>query len=87
MGVGAALKAREAVQLLESILAIELITAAQGLEFLRPLRAGVGAEAAYARVREHVPALDGDRELAPDFRAIEAQVRGGTFARLWHETA
>jgi histidine ammonia-lyase len=83
MGVHGALKAREAVQLLESILAIELITAAQGLEFLRPLRAGIGVEAAHAAVRERVPRLDGDRELAPDFRAVETLVRAGRFAHLW----
>jgi len=83
MGVGAALKAREAVQLLESILAIELMTAAQALEFLRPLRAGSGVEAAHSLVREHVAALEEDRELAPDFRALEARVREGRFANLW----
>ncbi len=87
MGVGAALKAREAVGLLESILAIELVTAAQGLEFLRPLRAGVGVERAYGLLREQVPALGTDRELAPDFRAAEALVRAGLFARLWRDAA
>jgi histidine ammonia-lyase len=82
MGVGAALKARDAVRLLESILAIELLTAAQALEFHRPLLAGHGVEAAYAMVREQVPALEGDRELAPDFRRMEELVRGGRIAGL-----
>lgn len=82
MGVGAALKAREAVDLLDTILAIELVTAAQGLEFLRPLRAGGGVEAAHALLREHVEKLGRDRELAPDFRAAQSLVRHGAFARI-----
>src|SRR5687768_7971082 len=40
MGQGAALKAREAVRLLETVLALELFVAAQALEFLKPLRPG-----------------------------------------------
>jgi histidine ammonia-lyase len=40
MGVAAALKAREAVTLLETMAALELLTAAQALEFLQPLHAG-----------------------------------------------
>src|SRR5690606_29947427 len=38
MGMTAARQARDAVSLLETVLALELLTAAQGLEFLRPLR-------------------------------------------------
>lgn len=82
MGVSAALKARRAVSLLESILAIELLTAAQGLEFLKPLRPGRGVAAAYDALRAQVPALVQDRELAPDIRSVEGLVRGGEFAGL-----
>ncbi len=82
MGVAAALKLRESVRLLESVLAIELMTAAQALEFLKPLRPGRGVEAAYERIRERVPALAGDRELAPDIAALETLVRSGTFAAI-----
>jgi histidine ammonia-lyase len=82
MGVGAALKLREAVRLLESVLAIELLTAAQAIEFLRPLRAGHGVEQAHAAVRARVPRLDRDRVLAPDVAAVEELVRAGTFADI-----
>jgi histidine ammonia-lyase len=82
MGVGAAIKARMAVNLVESVLALELLTAAQALEFLKPLRPGRGVGAAYDVVRAHVPALTSDRVLAPDIRAMEALVREGRFARL-----
>jgi histidine ammonia-lyase len=82
MGVGAALKLRESVRLLETVLALELMTAAQAVEFLRPLRAGRGVERAHALLRERVPRLGRDRVLAPDVATIEAMVRGGDFARL-----
>ena len=82
MGVGAALKAREAVQLLESVLALELLTAAQALEFLKPLRPGRGVEAAYHRIREVVEPLGNDRILHDDIVAVEQLVRSGTFAGI-----
>lgn len=82
MGVSAALKARRAVTLLESILALELLAAAQGLEFLKPLRPGTGVAAAVRLIRERVPPLVQDRELAPDIRALERLVREGSLSRL-----
>jgi histidine ammonia-lyase len=83
MAMGAALKARAAVGLLESVLALELVTAAQALEFLAPLRPGRGVEEAYRRVRSKVPALAEDRVLAGDFAAAASLVRQGEFADLW----
>jgi histidine ammonia-lyase len=85
MGMAAALKARSAVTLLESVLALELLTAAQALELLRPLRPGRGVERAYGRVRERVAPLAGDRVLAPDIGAVEQLVRAGAFAGLGQE--
>ena len=80
MGMAAARKARRAVECAETILAVELMTAAQALDFLRPLRSGPGVEAAHEIIRSAVPALDEDRELAPDLEAIRLQVREGRFA-------
>lgn len=87
MGMGAALKARDAVRLLESVLAIELMVAAQALEFHKPLRPGRGVERAYEIVRSRIAPLKRDRELATDIAAAEALVRQGAFARLWEEAA
>jgi histidine ammonia-lyase len=86
MGMAAARKARRAAECLEQIVAIELVCAAQGIEHRRPLRAGGGVEAAYAVVRDSVPALEGDRPLADDLRAAAAAVRRGAFtpAALGH---
>ncbi len=82
MGVGAAIKLREAVQLLQTVLALELMAAAQGLEFLAPLRPGRGVAEAHDQVRRRVPALAGDRVLAPDIAALETLVREGAFADI-----
>ena len=87
MGVTAALKARDSVRLLESVLAIELLSAAQGLEFLKPLRPGRGVAAAVDIVRASVPPMLKDRVLAPDIREVERLVRAGRFATLWREAA
>ncbi|MGH7501417.1 MAG: histidine ammonia-lyase [Longimicrobiales bacterium] len=87
MGVGAALKLREAVELLETVLALELITAAQGLEFLKPLTPGAGVALAFGRVRERVARWGRDRELGPDIRAVEMLVRAGTFAEICRASA
>jgi histidine ammonia-lyase len=82
MGVGAALKASESVRLLEAVLALELLTAAEGLEFLRPLEPGRGVAAARALVREIVPPIIQDRVLAPDISQLERRVREGAFAAI-----
>jgi histidine ammonia-lyase len=83
MGMTAARQARDAVRLLETVLALELLAAAQGLEFLRPLRPGAGVLAAYERIREAVEPLERDRVMGADIEAVEAMVRAGEFARPW----
>jgi histidine ammonia-lyase len=83
MGVAAALKVREAVTLLETVASLELLCAAQALEFLKPLRPGRGVAMAFDIVRESVQPLHRDRELAPDIEALETLVRGGAFSDIW----
>jgi histidine ammonia-lyase len=56
-------------------LACELVCAAQGLEFHRPLRPGRGVEGAYQLLRQHVPALTRDRPLHRDLAAAEKLLR------------
>ncbi|MBI1850691.1 MAG: histidine ammonia-lyase [Planctomycetes bacterium] len=81
MGVTAARKCRTIVDNVTSILAIELLCAAQGLDFLRPLRAGLGVEAAHARLRKDVKRLLRDRVLAPDIEAIRHLIDRGDLVR------
>ncbi len=77
MGMGAALKARRVLRNAEVVLGIELLCAAQALEFLKPLRPGVRVDQAYRLLRERVPALAEDRVIAPDIEAATALVRSG----------
>ena len=66
MGAGAALKVRRALANLRQILAIELLLAAQALDFRAPLAPGRGSAAAHRAVRAHVPPLTADRYLKAD---------------------
>jgi histidine ammonia-lyase len=79
MGMTGALKLRQIVEHLERIVGIELMCAAQGLEFRRPLKAGAEVEAAYAAVRGVVARLEQDRVLATDIDAMANAVRFGVF--------
>jgi len=79
MGMTSALKLRQMVRNTEQIVAIELMCAAQGLEYLKPLRPGRGVERAYQRLRHLVAPLTLDRPLAPDIANIAAAVSAGAF--------
>jgi histidine ammonia-lyase len=84
MGMTGALKLRQIVENAERILGIELMCAAQGLEYRRPLKAGREVERAYAVVREIVPRLGEDRVLGPEIEALAAAIRTGAF-NTWCE--
>ena len=72
----AALKALKVIENLETILAIELLAAAQAYEFQDPARTRAQAtDAVYRRLREHVRAYADDRPLASDFAAAIALMR------------
>jgi histidine ammonia-lyase len=83
MGTIAARQAREILENVRHVLAIELLAAAQGIDFLRPLAPGTGSAAAHAFIRQHVPHLEEDRVPAPDIKAIYlAIVDGGLIAAV-----
>ena len=65
-----------------AIVAIELLAAAQGLEFRRPLKSSEALERVHAVIRVVVPALDEDRYMAPDIEAAKSLVQSGAFDRL-----
>jgi histidine ammonia-lyase len=79
MGMTGALKLRQIVGHAERILAIELMCAAQGLEFRRPLRPSRAVGKAAEAVRAVVPRLEQDRPLSSDVEALAAAVRVGAF--------
>lgn len=66
MGMTSALKLRTIVDHLARILAIEAIVAAEGLEYRKPLKPGVGVQRAYERIRGLVQRLTEDRSLSAD---------------------
>jgi histidine ammonia-lyase len=73
--------ARRLARMLENtgrIVAIELLAAAQGIEFLRPLKSSPVLEGVLRRVRVVSPAMMQDRSLAPDIEAVYLLLaRGG----------
>ena len=77
MGTIAARKGRDIVKNVEHILAMELLCATQGLEFLLPLRPGIGVEEAYRVVREKVPPIKGDRRFSEDIKKIQLLIESG----------
>jgi len=82
MGVTAAQKAMEAAENTVDILSVELLCAAQALEFHRPLRGGKGTRAVYDAIRQVVPALAVDREMHRDLRAIRDLIDDGVINAL-----
>jgi histidine ammonia-lyase len=82
MAMGAAWKARRVVRNLENILAIELMCAAQGIDFRAPLVPGRGVRTAHERVRALIPHLDTDRVLSTDIAALSAAVARRAFADI-----
>ena len=75
MGSISATKLLEVVKNTETVLAIEFMCAAQGLEFLRPLKAGRGVEAAFAAVRKVIPFAQADRLFHHDVQTALDLVR------------
>jgi histidine ammonia-lyase len=74
MGMTSALKLATVVENVQSVLAVEALCAAQGLDFLAPLRPGRGAAAAFERVRAVVPFVERDTVLADLIRRLEPVV-------------
>jgi histidine ammonia-lyase len=79
MGMTAALKLRAMVENAEHVLAVELLAAAEALEYRAPLKPGLGVGRAYELVRTHAPRLTRDRPLSPDIQRLAAVIRRGEF--------
>lgn len=77
MGMTAALKGRQVADFTRSCLAIEVLCAAQALDFRLPVKPGKGALAAYELVRSKVPTLEKDRELHRDIEAVSQLIDSG----------
>ncbi|HZU14633.1 MAG TPA: histidine ammonia-lyase [Chloroflexota bacterium] len=81
MGVTSALKAEQILRNVESVLAIELLAAAEGIDFRRPLRTSPALEAVHALIRSKVPHVAEDRVLYPDIEIVTEMIRTRQIAR------
>ena len=63
------------------ILGIELLAAAQGIDFLRPLQSSAALETVHAQLRQGCAAMHQDRYVAPDIAHAAELVRGGALSR------
>jgi histidine ammonia-lyase len=79
MGMTSALKLKRIVENAELVLAIELMAAAQGLDYREPLKPALQVGLARVKVRELVARLGEDRVLSGDIEALAAAVRSGRF--------
>ena len=77
MGATGAVHLWEVADRVETVLAIEALCAAQGLDFRAPMRPGDGVARAHARLRDLVPHVAEDRSPAPDIAAARGLLRSG----------
>jgi len=75
MGWTSGLKLRRVLELVATVVGIELLCAAQALDLRRPLVPAAGTAAALAAIRKRVPFLDQDRDLSVDIAAATEMVR------------
>jgi histidine ammonia-lyase len=65
-----------------AVIGIELLAAAQGIDFHRPARSSVSLEQVHAAIRGDVPYYAADRYVAPDIQAAQSWVKSGRFSPL-----
>jgi histidine ammonia-lyase len=75
MGSIAARKCFQILKNVQTVIAIELLTAAQAVEFLKPLKCGIGTNAAYKTIRKTIPPLKHDRITSKDIAKALALVK------------
>jgi histidine ammonia-lyase len=77
MGATSATKLLEVVKNAETVVAIELMSAAQALDFIHPLKSGDGVEAAHAEFRKHISFAESDRLFHDDIQVALQILRSG----------
>jgi histidine ammonia-lyase len=77
MGTIAARKLGQIVKNAENIVAMELLSASQALDFLKPLKGAAAVDAVYSLIRKSVPFAEEDRVFSKDIEAIKSLIRQG----------
>ncbi len=80
MATNAALRLQNMIDNTATILAIELLAASQGLDFLKPLKTSLPLQKIHQQIRDSVPHYEKDRYFAPDIALIKEKVLNGDFA-------
>ncbi|WP_291430281.1 histidine ammonia-lyase [Deinococcus sp.] len=81
MGAHGARQLRAILENVQNVIGIELLCAAQALDF-QNLHAGRGAQAAWEHIRAHIPNMTRDRYYRPDLLKIVEMVRAGELLRV-----
>jgi histidine ammonia-lyase len=81
MGSISAFKLAKISSNVQKILAVELMCAAQALDYHRPLKAGRGTEVAHTSIRRRVPFIEQDSVLSDHLQAVEVVVSDGSLVR------
>jgi histidine ammonia-lyase len=84
MGMSGARRLDRMLQNLRHTLAIELLSACQGIDLLAPLQTGALAKRAYDAVRAKSAKVVQDRPLAPDIEAVSALITEDAFSSILH---
>ena len=71
MGTIAARKARDIMDNVRKVIAMELLTSVQAIDLRGKKKLGVGSEAAYNIIRDHTPFIDKDRIMYKDINICE----------------
>ncbi|MEO5567307.1 MAG: histidine ammonia-lyase [Gemmatimonadaceae bacterium] len=79
MAMAAANKLRRIVKNVRRVLAIELMCAAQGIDFRAPLKPGRGVARAHSIIRRRVATLTQDRVLSTDIEALAVAIEANEF--------
>jgi len=83
----AGLKLLQIVENIKVIVWIEMLTAAQGMDFRKPLKGGIGSELGYKKVRSLVKYLDKDRIMYVDLRQYNKLLSDYAFIREINDIA
>jgi histidine ammonia-lyase len=87
MGPVSVRKLGEVCRNVVGVVAIELLAAAQGIDFRKPRRPGPGVRAAHREIRKVVAHLEDDRPLHPDIGKLAELIRAGTIVKAVERSA
>jgi histidine ammonia-lyase len=82
MGATAALKLRQVHDQVRTVLAIELLCAAQGIDHRAPLTTNELLQRVHARIRAVASRMDDDRPIYKDIAAVRGLIDDGTLVEL-----